>query len=384
MPDHLIKTLTSTHKFASQADVRGMWAAVRPDSLAVLRDEKCRRSLSRYFDVFQEKKKAKFTISRSLPVDFEPNSATEELWKKHDETLSKYSYYEEEIDFGRVDPGDPVPCSFLTLKSQIAKRIMSSCHFCTRKCGIDRDKGEVGFCGCGRIAIVSSFFEHMGEEPELVPSGTIFTCGCTMRCLHCQNWTISQNIEVGDMCGAEELAKIVDRLRQRGCRNANLVGGEPTPWLHHWFDAFTRVKENVPVVWNSNSYYSHETSQLLAGFADVYLLDFKYGPGDCGARISSAPDYWAVCTRNHLTAKRYGELIIRVLILPGHNSCCTRPILSWISKNLGPETRVNLMDQYRPEWRAHEVPELRRRLTGEEFREAREIAREVGLTNTIT
>lgn len=360
-----------------------MWGVVRPDSIAVLKDEKCKRSLSRYFNIFQGKKKAKFLIARSLQSSFSQDDMTEKLWTRHNGTLDRYLEYEQLIDSG-ISPSAQFESSFLALKVELSKRILGNCHFCTRRCGVDREKGRTGFCGCGPTATVSNFFEHMGEEPELVPSGTIFTCGCTMRCLHCQNWTISQNIEAGDLCSPEALARIVDRLGQQGCRNVNLVGGEPTPWLYHWLDTFLKVKENVPVVWNSNSYYSYETAQLLAGFVDVYLLDFKYGPGDCSTRISSAPDYWQVCTRNHLTATKFGELIIRVLVLPGHNSCCTKPILKWISENLGPETRVNLMNQYRPEWRAHEVSELHRRLSAEEFREACEVAREAGLTNFIT
>jgi putative pyruvate formate lyase activating enzyme len=141
---------------------------------------------------------------------------------------------------------------------------------------------------------------------------------------------------------------------------------------------------NVPVVWNSNSYYSAETSKLLSGFVDVYLLDFKYGSGDCAKRISDAPNYWEVCTRNHLEAKKNGELIIRVLVLPGHLECCTKPILSWIAENLGVETRVNLLFQYRPEWQAHEIPELRRRLSKDEMEKAVQLSNKAGLKNIIT
>ena len=144
------------------------------------------------------------------------------------------------------------------------------------------------------------------------------------------------------------------------------------------------MKVSVPVVWNSNTYYSEDAANLLSGFADVYLLDFKYGPGNCAERISNAPRYWEVCTRNHLIAKKYGELIIRVLVLPEHLECCTKPILQWIAENLGTDTRVNIMFQYRPEWRAAEVPELGRRLTGEERKRAIELAREAGLQNYIT
>ncbi|MEM2547182.1 MAG: radical SAM protein, partial [Candidatus Bathyarchaeia archaeon] len=260
----------------------------------------------------------------------------------------------------------------------------SKCHFCARRCGVARLRGELGFCRCGKEVKVSSIFEHMGEEPELVPSGTIFTMGCTVRCKHCQNWTISQWIEEGQTYTPEKLAREVENLRRSGCRNVNLVGGEPTPWLEQWLETFTHVNLNVPVVWNTNSYYSPETAQLLAGFVDVYLLDFKYGPGECADKISEAPKYWDICTNNHLVAKKYGELIIRVLVLPNHLECCTRPILNWIAENLGVETRVNIMFQYRPEWRAYEIPELRRRLTRDEMERAIKLAKEAGLRNFIT
>ncbi len=224
----------------------------------------------------------------------------------------------------------------------------------------------------------------MGEEPELVPSGTVFTLGCTLRCLHCQNWTISQWIEDGNIFSPVQLARSVERLRKGGCRNVNLVGGEPTPWLQQWLETFKHVNVNVPVVWNSNSYYSEETGKLLAGFADLYLLDFKYGSNECAEKISDAPAYWEACTRNHLSAKKHGELIIRVLVLPEHLECCTKNILNWIAQNLGTSVRTNVMFQYRPHWRASEIPELRKRLTGRERERAIELAKEAGLTNFIT
>jgi len=194
----------------------------------------------------------------------------------------------------------------------------------------------------------------------------------------------SQWFESGEIYTPGRLASAVENLRRVGCRNANLVGGEPTPWLEQWLETFKLVNINIPVVWNSNSYYSEETAKLLAGFVDVYLLDFKYGPFECSRRISDAPNYWDVCTRNHLYGKRYGELIIRVLVLPGHLECCTKHILKWIADNLGRNTRTNVMFQYRPEWRAYEVPELRRRLTAKEMERAIEISKEAGLTNFIT
>ncbi|RLG93227.1 radical SAM protein [Candidatus Bathyarchaeota archaeon] len=363
-----------------------MWRLLRPDAEAVLHDKKARKSLGRYFDVMQNAKPAKFQLAKKLPAEFSETDSTEKLWKLHDELTGAYYELEKHVDsrlklFSELETPRK---SFLDLKIEIARRIMENCHLCARRCGVNRWKGELGFCGCGVQITVSSFFAHMGEEPELVPSGTIFTLGCTMRCLHCQNWTISQWMEAGELYTPKQLARVIERLRSEGCRNVNLVGGEPTPWLQQWLETFSHVNVNVPVVWNSNSYYSEETAKLLAGFADVYLLDFKYGEGTCAERISAAPKYWENCTRNHLYAGKHGELIIRVLVLPEHLECCTKPILKWIAQNLGENTRTNVMFQYRPEWRAHEIPELRRRLTQSEMEKAVEYARRAGLKNFIT
>jgi len=363
-----------------------MWRLLRPDATSVLNDKKARESLSRYFAVMQDEKMAKFMIAKRVPVKFSLEDSTEELWKKHASFAREFHRMEEEKNFEQNTSGDAFISekSYLDLKIAIADRILASCHFCTRRCGVNRLEGKKGYCKCGLEIAVSSIFEHVSEEPELVPSGTIFTMGCTMRCKHCQNWTISQWMENGRSYMTEEMANEVENLRRNGCRNINLVGGEPTPWLQQWLQTFKHVKVNVPIVWNSNSYYSPETAKLLSGFADIYLLDFKYGPEECAERISDAPRYWEVCTRNHLEAKKHGELIIRVLVLPEHLECCTKPIVNWIASKLGVGTRVNMMFQYRPEWRAHEIPELRRRLTEEERNRAVRLAEEAGLTNFIT
>jgi putative pyruvate formate lyase activating enzyme len=361
-----------------------MWKITNPDAEAVLDDELARKSLSRYFAVTQNKATSKFLIAKRFPAEFDTNDTLETLWKKHAKRTEDFHKIENEIDTGKETKELPKPAkSYFDLKIEIANRILRQCHFCSRRCQVNRSAGELGYCKCGDTLAVSSIFAHMGEEPELVPSGTIFTMGCTIRCRHCQNWTISQWIEQGNMCTFGDMAAAVERLRLDGCRNVNLVGGEPTPWLRQWLETFKHVTVNVPVVWNSNSYYSPETASLLAGFADVYLLDFKYGPADCAERISDAPDYWKTCTRNHLEAKKHGELIIRVLVLPDHLECCTKPTLNWIAENIGAETRVNLMFQYRPEWRAHEIPELRRHLTKNEIKKASRLAQKAGLKNLV-
>lgn len=359
---------------------------MRPDAVAVMNDEKAQASLERYFACVQNERPAKFMIAKKIPAEFSEEDPTEKLWQKHTLLTQKYYEIERNIDTNHRSLLDipQAERSYLDLKIEIASRILRSCHFCARRCKIDRAKGKTGYCRCGSEMVVSSIFEHLGEEPELVPSGTIFTMGCTIRCRHCQNWTISQWVEEGKTLRPEELAEEIQKLRNHGCRNANLVGGEPTPWLLSWLETFRQVDVSIPVIWNSNSYYSPETARLLAGFIDVYLLDFKYGSDKCAYRISDASNYWAVCTYNHIEARKYGELIVRMLVLPEHLECCTKPTTGWIAKNLGGKTRVNLMFQYRPAWQADEIPELRRTLDTREVERAKQLARLANLTNLTT
>ncbi len=363
-----------------------MWRFVRPDALTVMKDMDAKTALPRYFAVMQDKKQAKFVISKRIPVHFGSGASLKDLWALHDYAISTFYSVQEEIDSGKKDLDEmPNPkTSLLDLKIEVTNRILESCKLCTRRCGINRIEENVGFCRCGSRISVSTMFEHFGEEPELAPSGTIFTLGCNLRCFHCQNWTISQWHDAGETYKPQRLALAIEHLRKNGCRNANLVGGEPTPWLHQWLETFRHVEINTPIIWNSNSYYSRETANLLAGFTDVYLLDFKYGSNECAKRISDAPKYWESSIRNHLLAKKYGEIIIRVLVLPGHLECCTKQILNWIARRLGTDTRTNIMFQYRPEWKAHELEELGRRLTTEEMQRAIDLAKEYGLRNFIT
>ena len=360
-----------------------MCAIWRPDIKAVLMNNKARASLARYFAVMEDSKPAKFLIAKKIFANFSKNDSLTKLWTLHEQLTEDFCILEKEIDTRqkRLEELYTPEKSFFDLKIEIANRILNNCCFCIRRCGSNRLDGELGYCRCGTQITVSTMFPHTGEEPELVPSGTIFTLGCTLMCLHCQNWSISQWFESGELYTPQQLANAIEHLRNGGCRNVNLVGGDPTSWLSQWLEAFKQVDVNVPVVWNSNSYYSEETAKLLAGFVDVYLLDFKYGPKECAEKLSDAPDYWMACTRSHLYANKYGELIIRVLVLPSHLECCTKPILNWITENLGDWVRVNLMFQYHPEWRSREIPELRRRLTKSEMNQTIKMAKDAKLTN---
>jgi len=272
--------------------------------------------------------------------------------------------------------------SSLNSKISKAKKIVQSCELCERKCGVNRLKNEKGECRVAKHPLISSEFVHVGEEPFFVPSHTIFFMGCNFHCQYCQNWTISQWQESGFKIEPEQLASMIDRRRNEGCRNVNFVGGEPTPNLLFILETLNHVTANVPVVWNSNFYMTEKTMKVLGGVVDVYLSDFKYGNDKCAQKLSKVENYMEVVERNHEIATKQAELVIRHLVLPNHLECCTKPILEWIANNIQGKCIVNLMNQYRPAYKAHEYSDINRRLDKEEFDKAVELAKELKINYT--
>ncbi|VVB87522.1 Radical SAM superfamily protein [uncultured archaeon] len=258
--------------------------------------------------------------------------------------------------------------------------MLEDCSFCERRCGANRKKKKSGYCGLEAVSRYSAEFLHQGEEPELIPSHTIFFTGCNFKCVYCQNWDISQAPRGGIPILPQELARIITLRRAYGSRNVNFV--TPTPHAHTILKILSALKVNVPVVWNSNMYYSSEIAALLDGVVDVYLGDLRYGNDVCANKYSNVPEYWNIVTRNFKMAYNSGEILLRQLVLPGHLDCCTEPIVKWTKENI-PKVRFNLMFQYRPNYRAYDYPEIDRGLMQDEIRKALDIVRESGLEDVL-
>lgn len=334
--------------------------------------------LSRYFEVMKDKLPSQFMISQSVAVDFSRDSPLEELWELHDEAMS---FYREKLDEVKsIKELSHAAPSFLDLKGAIADRTLEACIFCERRCGSRRRMKELGYCRCEAVSHYSAEFLHYGEEPELVPSHTIFFTGCNFTCVYCQNWEISQFPQSGVSILPEEVAGIVAMRRAYGSKNVNFV--TPAPHTHVILKILNSLKVNIPVVWNCNMYYSEEIARLLEGVVDVYLGDFRYGNDDCAKKYSNVPDYWEVVTRNFEYAYKNGEILLRQLVLPGHLECCTKPIVKWVKENI-PKIRFNLMFQYRPAYRAYEYSGISRGLTHEEMQRALGIVKEYGIEDVL-
>ncbi|MGC9516411.1 MAG: radical SAM protein [Methanomicrobiales archaeon] len=339
-------------------------------------DESIKESLKHYFDVMFNTKLSKSKVASKFASS--NKNTLNKLWKEHHSIKNHFNLEYDDLAYKKLEN---INFSYLDLKIEIAQLILERCILCEKRCEINRNL-TTGVCGVKESRIASEFL-HMGEERVLVPSHTIFFSGCNFQCVFCQNYDISQNPKLGALITEKELAKNIDKNRNHGSKNVNFVGGDPTPNLPYILKTMKLVKENIPVVWNSNFYMSGETMQLLDGFVDLFLTDFKYGNNKCAKRLSGVDNYWEVVTRNHKIAQKSGDLIIRHLVLPGHVECCTKPLIKWIAENLSKDTVINIMGQYRPVYQASNYRELRRHVYPEEIIESKKYAKKLGLTNVL-
>lgn len=293
-----------------------------------------------------------------------------------------------------------VRISKAALDERVAKleALLAPCQLCPHRCAVDRRHGERGRCGIGSRAKVASYGPHFGEEPPLVGfhgSGTVFFSGCNLACVFCQNYTISQ-LREGQEIETEDLAAIFLELARRGCHNINLV--TPTPQAPLIVAALTVAVKygfDVPIVWNCGGYESIEVIGLLDGIVDIYMPDVKYGDEAAALRYSAAAGYVknieGVLREMH---RQVGDLVIeqgiaqqgllvRHLVLP-NNLAASKRVFQLIAAVLGQKTYLNVMEQYRPCYRACDYPELTRPLSSSEYTEAAVQARNFGLRRGLS
>ena len=287
----------------------------------------------------------------------------------------------------------PISIDSFSKKVQKLWPMLNPCILCPRKCKVERSKGEIGFCGIGEMPVVSSVGPHFGEESVLVGyggSGTIFFAGCNLGCIFCQNFDISHHRH-GSQITIEKLAQSMLDLQSYGCSNINFV--TPT----HVIPAITAALElaqskglTLPTVYNTGGYDLVETLKMLDGFIDIYMPDMKYSDSAVAQELSSAADYPQV---NRAAVKemhrQVGDLrlekglatrglLVRHLVLP-ENQAGSFEIIDFLAEEISTSTTINVMDQYRPCYKANSHPKINRRPTLEEIQSARRYAIEKGL-----
>lgn len=282
----------------------------------------------------------------------------------------------------------------LKRRVEAAYRRLAACDICPRECGVNRLQDEEGVCRTGKRAVVSSFNPHFGEEAPLVGrggSGTIFFSWCNLKCQFCQNYEISQ-LGQGREVEPEDLAAMMLRLQDIGCHNINFVS--PThvvPQILAGVLIAAQAGLRLPLVYNTGGYDSLSTLALLDGVFDIYMPDMKYADAEIALKYSKIKDYPAI---NQAAVKemhrQVGDLVmdergialrgllVRHLVLP-EGLAGTAEIVRFLVTEISSNTYLNVMDQYRPCYKAGNLPPLNRRITRQEYEEAVRLAHEAGL-----
>jgi putative pyruvate formate lyase activating enzyme len=396
--------------------------------LTVWDDSAIRGALSWYLAVAENRRPAKFRIAATVATKLDPAASGEDaLWAELDRLTPIFFARWQAIREGqRLPPAAEGP-SLLELCRELAYRMLGHCNFCPWDCRVDRMAGtRFGACKLAAGSRVSSHFHHTGEElfyRGTEGSGTIFFTSCNMRCAFCQNGDISTDKDNGEEMDPRTLAAMAWTLRREGCHNINWVGGEVVIHLHAivdaiallgrdftptaaelrrarktkadrflWFDEMPGAAVydgafNAPMLWNSNFFMTLESMKILRVLTDVWLPDFKFGPGRCAMTLAKTPWYWETVTRNIELLEQWGEdFSIRHLVMPNHVECCTYPVLEWIAERV-PAAPVNVMAQFHPDnfcdpasakYR-DKYAEIARRPTDAELQDSWRRARELGL-----
>ena len=270
------------------------------------------------------------------------------------------------------------------------------CEICPRKCEVNRNNNQIGWCKSTDRVKIGLYSTHDFEEPCISGdkgSGTVFFSNCTMNCIFCQNYEISQ-LGKGKEISIEELSNIFIMQQEKGVHNINLV--TPTSYVYQIIEAIKIAKAkglNIPIVYNTNGYENIETIKALNGYVDVYLPDLKYAEEKLAIEYSGAKNYFEVATNAiKEMIKQVGNIklnedgiiqkgvIIRHLVLPNHieNS---KKVLLWIKQNLPNDIYVSIMAQYFPTYKAKENQKLNRKLTKKEWKQIEKYVEEIDIEN---
>ena len=268
-------------------------------------------------------------------------------------------------------------------------QILKNCRLCPNECGADRNL-SFGACGASDKIKIAKYYLHPFEEPCISGkngSGTVFFCGCGLRCVFCQNYEVSNNL-TGKEITVKELAEIFRRLEEMGAENINLVN--PTHYVPQIAEAFSLYRPKIPVVYNTHGYEKEETLEAANTFTDVYLPDMKYFSPKVSARYSGRENYFSVaakaidfmieCRKTQFNGEMMARgVIVRHLILP-LNTADSVEIIKWFSQYKN-EAYFSLLGQYTPFGKIENFKELQRRIPRREYEKVYSALLDAGIEN---
>ena len=276
------------------------------------------------------------------------------------------------------------------METQLSLKI-APCKLCPIECGANRLK-KSGACGVQGIKI-AKYYLHPFEEPCISfekGSGTIFFCGCNLRCVFCQNYQLSR-AQRGKDVTPKQLADIFKQLEDMGAENISLV--TPTHYAAHIAEAFSYYRPKIPVVYNTGGYEKVETLKLIDEFVDIYLPDLKFYSPVLSKRYTGREDYFERASESLLfmakkplkmtsEGKMLSGVIVRHLVMP-LSSGDSIVLLKWFKREMPKDVYLSLMSQYTPFGEIENYPELNRPVTAREYQKVVQAARDLGIENVF-
>lgn len=265
------------------------------------------------------------------------------------------------------------------------------CRLCPIKCGAEREI-QAGRCGAKGLS-VAKYYLHPYEEPFLSQkgaSGTVFFCGCSLRCVFCQNFELSR-AQRGKNISPKELANIFKELEEAGAENLDLV--TPDHVIPYIAEAFEIYRPRIPVVYNSSGYVLVPALEQIAPYVDIWLPDMKFSSPLLAEKFTGRGDYPDVAKEAlSFMAKKppvwrgdtlLSGVAVRHLVLPAHTED-SKSVLDILKEILPPDAPLSLMRQYTPTGEIEAFPELRRRVTDREYARVTDYALALGFSKLYT
>lgn len=263
---------------------------------------------------------------------------------------------------------------------------------CPNKCNINKEKSK-GFCGTDGNIYIAKYYLHKFEEPFISGnngSGTIFFCGCSLKCVFCQNYELSRSMRGKAIC-VNELADIFKKLESMGAHNINLVN--PTHYSNKIIEALKLYKPKIPIVYNTHGYENLDILEKLNEYIDIYLPDIKFCSSYLSKRYTNKENYFEIASNaiefmansKSLIFDNDGLLksgvVVRHLVLPQGVSD-SKKILDWFCL-IKDKAYLNVMSQYTPFGDIGAFPELNRKVTCREYESVLDYAISLGIKNML-
>lgn len=277
------------------------------------------------------------------------------------------------------------------------EELLNKCEICPRKCKVNRNNGELGYCKASNKMKIGGYHLHMWEEPIITGkngSGTIFFSYCNLRCAYCQNYDLSFD-SVGEYITVERLSDIMLELQEMQAENVNLV--TPTHYIPLIKNSIVLAKEKglkIPIVYNTSGYESVESLKTLEGLIDIYLPDFKYYDNSLG-KYSSVADYFNITSLalkemyRQVGKPRYNKkgmlkkgVIVRHLVLP-NNYQDSKKIINYLYQEYKDNIILSIMNQYTIT-KITKYPELNQKVDPKEYDNLIDYAYNLGIRNCFT